>query len=398
MPDRHRGVPAGDTSWRSSSMQRNHSRFTVGTLFASLLICLPAFGASVEKKPYGTTADGKAVTEYTLTNNTGASIDILDYGGIITKLMVPDKNGKLGDVVLGCDTIGGYEKDSPYFGAIIGRVANRIAKGTYKVDGKEYHAAANNGPNSLHGGLKGYDKRMWTVTDVSGADGPALKLTLTDPDGTEGYPGTVNATVVYTFTNANVLKIEYTATTDKATPINLTNHTYWNLKDAGKSVIDGHVLKAYADKYTPVDEVQIPTGELAPVKGTPIDFTTAKPMGKDIEAMAGDPAGYDHNLVLNNQTGKLAKAVEVYEPTTGRVLEVWTTEPGLQFYSGNFLAGKFTGKDGTAYAKHSAFAFEAQKYPDAINHASFPSMLVKPGETYHQVTEYHLSVSPTQPF
>jgi aldose 1-epimerase len=298
---------------------------------ALMASCTPApktgqmLGASVDKKPYGTTTDGKAVMQYTLTNSTGASIDILDYGGIITRVMVPDKNGKLGDVVLGCDSIGSYEKDSPYFGAIVGRVANRIAKGTYTVDGKEYHAAVNNGANSLHGGLKGYDKRIWNVADVSTPAGPALKLTLTDPDGTEGFPGTVNATVVYTFTNANVLKIEYTATTDKATPINLTNHTYWNLKDAGKSVIDGHVLKAYADNYTPVDATQIPTGEIAPVKGTPIDFTTAKPIGKDIEAMGGDPAGYDHNLVLNNQTGNLAKAVEVYEPETGRVLEVWTT-------------------------------------------------------------------------
>jgi aldose 1-epimerase len=208
----------------------------------------------------------------------------------------------------------------------------------------------------------------------------------------------VNVTVVYTFTNSDVLKIEYTATTDKATPINLTNHTYWNLKDAGKTTIDDEVLKTYADHYTPVDATQIPTGEIAPTRGTPIDFSSPKPMGKDIEAMGGDPAGYDHNLVLNNQTGKLAKAAEVYEPTTGRVLEVWTTEPGLQFYSGNFLDGKFKGKDGFPYTKHNAFAFEAQKYPDAINHPKFPSMLLKPGETYHQTTEYRLSVSPTQPF
>jgi aldose 1-epimerase len=352
----------------------------------------------VEHKPYGTTADGKAVTEYILKNSTGASIDVLDYGGIITRVMVPDKNGKLGDVVLGCNSLASYEKDSPYFGAIVGRVANRIAKGTYTVEGKQYHAAINNGVNSLHGGLKGYDKRMWHVQDVSSPEGSALKLTLTDPDGTEGYPGTVNVTVVYTFTNADVLKIEYTATTDKATPLNLTNHTYWNLKDGGKTVVDGHVLKAYADHYTPVDDTQIPTGEIAPVKGTPIDFTIPKPIGKDIEAMGGNPAGYDHNLVLNNHTGKLTKAVEVYEPVTGRVLEVWTTEPGLQFYSGNFLDGKFTGMNGAVYSKHSAFAFEAQNYPDAINHPSFPTMLVTPDKPYHQLTEYHLAVSPTQPF
>jgi aldose 1-epimerase len=353
----------------------------------------------VEKKPFGTTPDGKAVDQYTLTNASGAYVDIITYGATVTKVVVPDKAGKLGDVVLGFDDLAGYEsKDNPYFGATVGRVANRIAKGTYTVDGKEYHAAVNNGVNSLHGGLKAFDKQVWTAQEVPSADGPSVKFSLTDPDGAEGYPGTVKADVTFTFTNANVLRIEYSATTDKTTPINLTNHSYWNLKDAGKSGIDGHILKTYANAYTPVDDTQIPTGEIAPVKGTPIDFTTAKPMGRDIEAMGGDPAGYDHNLVLNNQTGKLAKAAEVYEPTTGRTLEVWTTEPGLQFYSGNFLKGDFKGKDGGTYAKHSAFAFEAQDYPDAINHPKFPSCLLKPGETYHQLTEYHLGVSATQPF
>lgn len=370
----------------------------VSALVLSLLFALPSLGAPVEKKPYGTTADGKAVDQYTLTNANGASVSIITYGATVTNVMVPDKDGKLGDVVLGCSSLASYETDSPYFGATVGRVANRIAKGTYKVDGTEYHCALNNNGNSLHGGLKGYDKRIWDAADVSTADGPAMKFSLTDPDGTEGFPGTVKVDVTFTFTNKNVLHIEYNAATDKATPINLTNHSYWNLMDAGKSDIGGHVLKAYADNYTPVDDTQIPTGVIAPVKGTPIDFTAAKPIGKDIEAMGGDPAGYDHNLVLNNQTGQLAKAVEVYEPTTGRSLEVWTTEPGLQFYSGNFLAGKFKGKDGIAYAKHSAFAFEAQKYPDAINHPSFPTCLLKPGETYHQVTEYRLGASATQPF
>jgi aldose 1-epimerase len=353
----------------------------------------------VTSKPYGTTTDGKAVEQYTLTSASGASVSIITYGATVTNVMVPDKNGKLGDVVLGFDDLAGWQsKDNPYFGATVGRVANRIAKGTYTVDAKEYHAAINNPPNSLHGGLIGYDKRVWAAEPVKSADGPSVKFSLTDPDGTEGFPGTVKSTVTFTFTNANVLRIEYSATTDKATPINLTNHSYWNLKDAGRSLIDDHVLKAYADRYTPVDDTQIPTGELAPVKGTPIDFTTAKPMGKDIEAMGGSPAGYDHNLVLNNQTGTLAKAVEVYEPTTGRTMQVWTTEPGLQFYSSNFLAGAFKGKGGVEYAKHSAFAFEAQDYPDAVNHPSFPSCILKPGETYKQVTEYRLGVSPTQPF
>jgi aldose 1-epimerase len=380
-------------------MIRSRNASTVSSLILSLLVALPALGAPVEKKPFGTTPDGKAVDQYTLTNASGAYVDIITYGATVTKVVVPDKSGKLGDVVLGFDDLAGYEsKDNPYFGATVGRVANRIAKGTYTVEGKEYHAAVNNGVNSLHGGLKAFDKQVWTAQEVPSADGPSVKFSLTDPDGAEGYPGTVKADVTFTFTNANVLRIEYSATTDKTTPINLTNHSYWNLKDAGKSGIDGHILKTYANAYTPVDDTQIPTGEIAPVKGTPIDFTTAKPMGRDIEAMGGDPAGYDHNLVLNNQTGKLAKAAEVYEPTTGRTLEVWTTEPGLQFYSGNFLKGDFKGKDGGTYAKHSAFAFEAQDYPDAINHPKFPSCLLKPGETYHQLTEYHLGVSATQPF
>ncbi len=369
------------------------------TLLVSLFVAFPVLGDSVDKKPFGTTTDGKNVEQYALTNSQGITVDIITYGATVTRVLVPDKTGKLGDVVLGFDSLAGYEsKDNPYFGAIIGRVANRTAKGTYAVDGKEYHCALNNGPNSLHGGLKGYDKRVWDAAPVQAADGVAVKFTLTDPDGTEGYPGTVNVTVVYTLTDSNALRIEYTASTDHATPLNLTNHSYWNLKDAGKGLIDDHVLKLFAEHYTPVDDTQIPTGEIAAVKGTPIDFTAAKPMGKDIESMGGDPAGYDHNLVLSSQDGQLAKAAEVYEPTTGRVMEVWTTEPGMQFYTGNFLAGKFRGKDGIAYAKHSAFAFEAQKFPDSINHPRFPTELVRPGETYHQLTEYRFAVSPTQPF
>jgi aldose 1-epimerase len=306
-------------------------------------------------------------------------------------VLVPDKTGKVGDVVLGFDDLAGYQsKDNPFFGCTVGRVANRIAGGIYKVEGREYRCAKNNGPNSLHGGLKGFDKRVWTGEEVSSPDGPAVRFSLTDPDGAEGFPGTINAVVTYTFTDNGVLRIEYSATTDKTTPINLTNHSYWNLKDAGRSTVYDHVLKAYADRYTPVDDTLIPTGEIAPVKGTAIDFTVAKPMGKDLQAMGCEPPGYDHNLVLNSQSGKLAKAVEVYEPASGRVLEVWTTEPGMQFYSGNFLAGTFAGKNEIAYARHSAFAFEAQKYPDSVNHPHFPTCIVKPGEKYHQVTEYRL--------
>jgi aldose 1-epimerase len=351
----------------------------------------------VQKKSFGITASGKPVDLYVLTNSKGATVEIMNYGATITRLLVPDKTGKLGDVVLGFDSIAGYQKDSPYFGTIAGRVANRIAKGTFTVDGVTYHVAINNGPNSLHGGLVGYDKRIWNAAITPVKDGQAVTFTLVDPDGTENYPGTVNVAVKYTLTDSNTLRIDYTATTDKATPINLTNHTYWNLKDAGVSDIGAHILQVNADAYTPVDDVQIPTGEIAPVKGTPIDFTSPKPIGKDIEAMSGDPAGYDHNLVLRSQNGTLAEALKVYEPTTGRVMEMWTTEPGVQFYTANFLAGKFAGKGGVVYQKHSALCFEAQDFPDAINHPNFPSCILRPGETYHQTTEYRFSTSTTPP-
>ncbi len=346
---------------------------------------------------FGTTADGKAVTLYTLTNAKGASVQLINFGATITHLMVPDKTGKMADVVLGFDNLKQYETESPYFGCVAGRVANRIAKGTFEVDGTAYHLAVNNGVNALHGGLKGYDKRVWDGEEVASSDGSAVKFTLTDPDGTEGYPGTVKVSVTYTLTDANAIRIEYAATTDKATPINLTNHTYWNLQDAGASDIGNHILKLEADQYTPVDATQIPTGEIAAVKDTPIDFTTPKPMGQDRHEMTGDPAGYDHNLVLRDQDGSLGKALEVYEPVTGRVMEMWTTEPGVQFYTGNFLTGKVVGKGGIAYQKHHAFAFEAQHFPDSVNHPKFPSTILRPGKTYRQVTEYRFSTAEQSP-
>ena len=352
----------------------------------------------IEKKAYGKTADGVDVDQYTLTNTKGAVMKVITYGGIITHLFVPDKDGKLGDIVLGFDSLEGYEKDSPYFGALVGRVANRIAKGTYQVDGKVYHSALNNNGNSLHGGLKGYDKRVWNAKPLPSKAGPALELTLEDPDGTEGYPGNVSVKIVYTLTHTNVLKIEYSATTDRDTPINLTNHTYWNLRDAGKSPMTDQLLKIYALQYTPVDETQIPTGEVVPVKGTPIDFILPKPIGRDLEAMKGNPAGYDHNLVLDNPDSKLVKGLEVYDPESKRRMQFWTTEPGVQFYSGNFLAGKFKGKDGIAYAKHSAYVFEAQHYPDSINHPKFPSTILHPKQKYHQVTEYRFSIATKSPW
>jgi aldose 1-epimerase len=348
----------------------------------------------VDKKPFGTTADGHAVDAYTLTNSSGASATIITYGGIVTGLHVPDKAGTLGDVVLGFDNLQQYETQSPYFGALIGRVGNRIAKGKFSLDGHDYTLATNNGPNSLHGGDKGYDKRVWTASPVNSLDGPALRLTLTDPDGAEGYPGTVLVTVVYTLTNTNALRIDYTATTDAPTPINLTNHSYFNLKDAGATDMLGHLLQVNADTYTPVDDTLIPTGEIAPVKNTPIDFTQPKPIGRDLKAMGGNPAGYDHNLVLRSTTGTLALAATVTEPTTGRRMEVWTTQPGVQFYSGNFLDGTATGKHNARYNQYHAFCLETQHFPDAVHHPNFPSIILRPGQTYRQTTEYRFTTTP----
>jgi aldose 1-epimerase len=351
------------------------------------------------RKPYGTTQDGKAVQRFTLTSISGASVDLLDYAATLVRVMVPDASGTLGDVALGFDDIVGYQsKDNPYFGSTVGRVANRIANGSYKVEGKEYHCAKNNGPNTLHGGIVGYDKRIWAAREVPATDGQSVEFTLTDPDGTEGFPGTVKAVITYTFTNSNTLRIEYSATTDKTTPINLTNHCYWNLKDAGATPILGHIVKLHADHYTPVNGQLIPTGQIAPVKGTPIDFTTPKTIGQDLKAMGGDPAGYDHNLVLNSTTGQLAQAAQVYEPTTGRVLEIWTTERGMQFYTSNFLAGTFKGKSGLAYPQYAAFCFETQAFPDAVNQPNFPSCLLRPGQTYHQITEHRFGAATRQPF
>jgi aldose 1-epimerase len=351
------------------------------------------------RKHYGTTTDGQAVEQFTLTSTGGATVELINYGATIVRMLVPDAAGKIGDVALGFDNLAGYQStDNPYFGASVGRVANRIASGTYSVDGKQYHCAKNNGPNSLHGGLVGYDKRVWAAAQVPATDGQAARFSLTDPDGTEGFPGTVNAAITYTLTNNNTLRIEYTATTDKTTPINLTNHCYWNLKDAGATRINEHIVKLYADHYTPVNAELIPTGEIASVKGTPIDFTSAKPIGKDLQAMGGTPAGYDHNLVLNSTNGSLAKAAQIYDPATGRTLEIWTTERGMQFYTSNFLAGAFKGKTGIAYQQYAAFCFETQSFPDAVNQPNFPSCLLRPGQTYHQITEHRFSTATAQPF
>lgn len=342
---------------------------------------------SIEKQAYGKTEDGKNVDLYTLTNANGLKAEIITFGGIVTSLQVPDRNGKLADIVLGCDNLDDYAKKSPYFGALIGRYGNRIAKGKFALDGVEYKLATNNGPNHLHGGIKGFDKVVWDAKAMETDNGPALKLTYLSRDGEEGYPGSLFCTVVYTLTNNNELKISYEAKTDKPTIVNLTHHSYFNLAGYNSNDILGHEMQILADNFTPVDDALIPTGEIKPVKGTPMDFTKPMTIGSRIKEV---PGGYDHNYVLNNSTGSLALAASVYEPKTGRVMEVFTTEPGMQFYSGNFLDGTIKGK-GAVYNKHAGFCLEAQHFPDSPNEPKFPSTVLKPGETYTQLTKYKFS-------
>ena len=328
--------------------------------------------------------EGQPITEYTLTNAHGMQVGIINYGGALTKIITQAKDSSWGDVLTGYDSLSGFtQTTNPYFGALIGRYANRIAKGTYKVDGVVYHAALNNNGQSLHGGLKGFDKVVWTATPLAGDS--SLQLNYESKDGEEGYPGNLKVQVVYTLTADNGIKIDYTATTDKTTVINLTNHAYFNLS-AGKSLtIKDHVLQINANQYTPVDTVLIPTGESLDVKGTPMDFTQAKRIGDDLDKVVG---GYDHNWILNKAEG-LQEVANVYDPLTGRSLTVFTTEPGLQFYSGNFLDGtlKHT-KKGIQYIKHGALTLETQHFPDAPNQSKFPSTLLKPGETYTHTTVY----------
>jgi aldose 1-epimerase len=348
--------------------------------------------AGIEKKDFGKTPDGTPVDLYVLTNASGMKAKVMTYGAILTELDVPDKNGRVGDVVLGFDELKGYLAGHPYFGATVGRVANRVAKGKFTLDGKEYKLAVNNGPNALHGGLKGFDKVVWKAEPVQVADGVAVKFTYLSPDGEEGYPGNLSVAVTYTLTNQNELKIDYTATTDKATPVNLSNHSYFNLTGTASGHILGHVLMLAADRYTPVDATLIPTGEIKPVKGTPLDFTSPTGIGARIDQLQGEPRGYDHNFVLNSEGKSLALAARVYDPKTGRVMEMYTTEPGVQFYTGNFLDGKVKGKGGLAYQKHHGFCLEAQHFPDSVNHPNFPSVILRPGKTYTQTTVYKFSV------
>jgi aldose 1-epimerase len=350
-----------------------------------------AVGKGVEKSDFGKTADGTTVELFTLTNANGLKAKIINYGGIITELHVPDRDGKLADVVLGFDNLQDYLAGHPFFGCITGRVANRIAKGKFTLDGKEYKLAANNGPNHLHGGLKGFDKQIWKAEIVPATDGVAVNMTYRSPDGEEGYPGNLTTAVTYTLTNQNELKIDYSATTDKATPVNLTNHTYFNLAGPQAGTILGHELKLAADEYTPTDDTLIPTGKIEAVKGTPLDFTTIQTIGSRINQLKGKPVGYDHNFVLSKKDGVLALAAWVREPKSGRVLEAFTKEPGVQLYTGNFLDGKTKGKGGVVYNQHQGFCLETQHFPDAVNQPAFPSIILQPGKTYSTTTVYKFS-------
>jgi aldose 1-epimerase len=333
---------------------------------------------------------------YTLTNAHGLEARVTNFGGAIISLRVPDQKGQFADVVLGFDKVEDYATNEPNFGVIIGRYGNRIGKARFTLDGKEYKLAANNGPNTLHGGVKGFSKAIWKAEPFQNSKGTGLVFTYTSKDGEGGFPGNLTTKVTYTLTDKNELIFDYEATTDKATPVNLTQHSYFNLKGEGQGDILGHVLMLNADRFTPVDENMIPTGELRPVKGTPFDFTKPAAIGARIN---GDDEqlkrgrGYDHNFVINRKGPKLELAARVHEPETGRVLEVYTTEPGVQFYSGNFLNGKLMGKNGHAYQQRDGFALETQHYPDSPNHPEFPSTILKPGQTFRSETVYKFSVA-----
>jgi aldose 1-epimerase len=352
----------------------------------------PGGTASVTRASFGTTPDGTPVDVYTLTNAHGIRMRVLTYGGIVQSLETPDRAGKLDDVVLGFDDLQGYVKSSPYFGAIVGRYGNRIAGGRFTLDGKTYKLATNNGPNALHGGIKGFDKVVWAAQQFKSDSGVGVVLTHTSPDGDEGYPGTLNAKVTYTLTDRDELAIDYEATTDKATPVNLTNHSYWNLAGEGARDILGHVLTIESSAIVPVDSTLIPTGSLMPVAGTPFDFRSPTAIGARIEDKHQQiqfGKGYDHTFVLDGarQNG-VAHAAHVAEPTTGRTLDVYTTEPGVQFYSGNFLDGTITGKRGRVYGHRSGLALETHHYPDSPNRPNFPSTILRPGQTYRTHTVY----------
>lgn len=362
----------------------------------TLLLCVFVGKAQAtwKKEFFGRTAGGQLVELYTLTNRNGVEARISTYGGVLVSLKVPDRTGKLDDVVLGFDQLEGYLNDTKYIGALIGRYANRIAKGRFMLNGVEHRLATNNNENHLHGGVKGFDKVVWKARPVKVPNGAGVELSYLSRDGEEGYPGNLTTRVVYTLTNRNELKIDYYLTTDRDTIANLTQHSYFNLAGQGHSDILGHQLRIDADSFTPTDAASIPTGELRSVKGTPFDFTQMTVIGArigQVEEQLEFGNGYDHNFVINGRAGTLRQAAKVFEPTTGRVLEVWTTEPGMQFYTGNFLDGSQMGKGGKTYQRRSAFCLETQHFPDSPNHTQFPSTVLRRGGRYQTTTIYRFS-------
>jgi len=366
-------------------------------LLALLLAC--SFGAAgrasgqtaaaakvgVERSAFGKLDDGTVIERFTLHNAKGATAKVITYGATLTELWVPDRTGKEGDVVLGFDNLQGYLGNHPHFGGVIGRYANRIAKGKFSLDGKDYTLAINNGPNTLHGGKISYDRKIWKGEPLAAPGGAAVRFTYTSPDGEENFPGNLSITVVYTLTDDDALKIDYTAMTDKATPINLTNHSYFNLSGGGDVL--GYTMFIDADNYTPVDSTLIPTGEIAAVKGTPYDFTHPATVGSRMGEIK-DIGGYDMNYVVNGKSGKLREAAKVDDPASGREMEVWTTQPGVQFYNAIGLDGSITGVGGVAYKKYGAVCLETQHYPDSVHHPNFPTAVLLPGQVFHEVTVY----------
>ena len=384
-------VGAAESIVRIASLGRHG---LISQISLALLLGVANYSAAeVKVTDFGKTADGTAVKAFTITNSNGVKVKLLSRGATLAEWHVPDKNGKSDDVVFGFDDVAGYEsKDNGYFGATAGRVANRIAGGKFKIDGKEYSLAKNDGPNTLHGGVKrSLDKVVWDGKPFKNEQGEGVVFTYSSPDGEEGFPGKLDITVTYTLTDANELRIDYEATTDKATPINLTNHAYFNLSGAGSPTILDHEIMLAADSYTPIDDTLIPTGEIAPVAGTPFDFRQFHKIGERVDQLNDKPGkGYDHNFVLNNQTGKLALAAKVRDPKSGRVLSVFTTEPGVQFYGGNFLDGA-KAKAGKKYNYRSGFCLETQHYPDSINQANFPDVILRPGDTYKHTCVYQIT-------
>jgi aldose 1-epimerase len=352
----------------------------------------------VQREPFGTTPGGEHVERFTLTNAGGMRVDVLSYGGAIQSVLVPDRRGVMADVALGYDTLEQYLGDKSYLGSLVGRYANRIRDGRFTLDGREYTLARNEGRCHLHGGVRGFDKAVWRVEPLDGGEGVGLTLEHASPDGDEGYPGTLSARVTYTLTDANALVVEYHATADAATPVNLTQHSYFNLRGEASGDILSHEIHLAASRFTPVDETLIPTGELRDVRGTPFDFTAQRPIGSrigDDDEQLRLPGGYDHNFVIDRADDvSLALAARLSEQTTGRGLDVFTTEPGIQFYSGNFLDGSFVAKGGRRYPHRSGLALETQHFPDSPNEPTFPSTILRPGQELRSRTEYHFVVRP----